>query len=649
MTGLDRLLRPATIATFGGQPAEQVVRQLDLLGWDGDVWPVHPTRAVVRERPCLHSVDDLPGAPDAAFVAVPREVVTPIVRALAANGCGGAVVYTSGFAESGAHDLQRDLVEAAGDMPLLGPNTYGYVNALDGTAIWPDVHGLRPVDAGVAIVTQSGNIGINLTMARRSLDVGLVVTAGNQAGLTVPAIVEELVADPRVTAIGVQFEGAADGVAFGRAAIAAAECGVPVVALKMGSSPLGEAVSTSHTGALVGEDDVWDALFRRYGVARVHTIPAFLEALKLAPLVPGSPRVVSLSASGGEAALVADLAERAGVDLPELEPDHAAKVAATVGELVAVGNPMDYHTFSWGDFTRLRDTFHSLIADAFDVAMLVLDFPLNEVPPPWWTAVGAFAEAAAGVVGLVVATLPEAMPVEAQERVRGLGLIPMLGLAETIEALGALPGPGAEPLHWPARRADGGEVLDEARSKELVAAVGIAVPAGEIVVDPLAASPGYPVTVKVLGIAHKAAAGAVAVGLRDEAEVRRAVAAMPAAERYLVEETIPDGRAELLVSVRSVPGLGWLLTLGAGGTLVELADDRTHRLLPRAAPGIEAAVGELRVAARLADPQPVVDVVLALQELVASDERVLEVELNPVVVVAGGAVAVDAMVVRQSR
>ncbi len=646
---LERLLRPATIATFGGRPAEQVVEQLDLLGWDGEVWPVHPTRAALGERPCLHSVDDLPAAPDAAFVAVPREVVTPIVRALAAAGCGGAVVYTSGFAESGADELQRALVEAAGDMPLLGPNTYGYVNALDGTSIWPDVHGLRPVDAGVAIVTQSGNIGINLTMARRSLDIGLVVTAGNQAGLTVPAIVEELVTDPRVTAIGVQFEGAADGVAFGRAAIAAAECGVPVVALKMGSSPRGAAVSTSHTGALVGENDVWDALFRRYGVARARTIPAFLEALKLAPLVPGSPRVVSLSSSGGEAALVADLAAQAGVDLPELEAGHAEAVAATVGELVAVGNPMDYHTFSWGDFAKLRATFNTLIADSFDVAMLVLDFPRGEVPPPWWTAVGAFAEAAAGVAGLVVATLPEAMPAAAQERVRAMGLIPMLGLAETIEALGALPGPGAEPLHWPARPVEGGEVVDEARSKELLAAAGIAVPAGEVTADPHAASVTYPVTVKVLGIAHKAAAGAVAVGLADEEAVQRAVAAMPAAERYLVEETVAGGGVELLVSVRSVPGLGWLLTLGAGGTLVELADDRTHRLLPRAAPGIEAAVGELRVAARLADPQPVVDVALALQALVAGDERILEVEVNPLVVGADGAVAVDAMVTRQSR
>jgi acetyl-CoA synthetase len=649
---LDRLLRPKSVAVVGGTEAGRVIEQLDLLGYTGEVWPVHPTRPEMLGRRCVASTDDLPAAPDVAFVAVPRDATPDVVTALADRGTGSAVVYTSGFAESGARELQDQLVVAAGAMPLLGPNCYGYVNALDRTAIWPDVHGLRPVDRGVAIITQSGNIGINLTMARRSLDIGLLITAGNQAKIDLPALMEAMLDDPRITAIGVQLESITDSRAFGHAVLRAREMGIPVVALRMGTSEKGSLATASHTGALVGDDAAYGALFARYGVARVRTMPAFLETLKLAGRIPHRPRIVSLSASGGEAAHVADLGHDAGIDLPALEPSHAAAIAETVGPLVAVSNPMDYHTFSWGDEDRMRQTFTAVVNGRFDVSMLVLDFPATEVPDAWWAACRAFAAACGELIpGLVVASLPETMPVAAQERLRDFGLVPMLGIGEAIEALAAL---GAVEnadvgVHGvPATRGREAATLDEAASKRLLASAGIPVPRSETLSDPTATALPFPLTVKVLGIDHKTDVGAVAVGIHDAEQLVRTIAAMPVGERYLVEETIEDGVLELLVSVRAVDHMGWLITLGAGGRLVEVMEDRTHLLAPAGRSAIDVALRQLRVVARCRAPEPpdleaAVDAVFELQAM-CDDGPVLEAEINPLIVTPSRAVAVDAMV-----
>jgi len=155
MADLRRLLAPRSIAVVGGAPAERVVRQCLKLGFDGPIWPVHPTRPSLAGVPCLPSLDALPGVPDAVFLGVNRHATVEAVAALRSIGAGGAVCYGSGFAESGQAELQSDLLEAAGDLPLLGPNCYGYVNTFDRVALWPDEHGMSVLDRGVAIYSRS--------------------------------------------------------------------------------------------------------------------------------------------------------------------------------------------------------------------------------------------------------------------------------------------------------------------------------------------------------------------------------------------------------------------------------------------------------------------------------------------------------------
>ncbi|MEE8443730.1 MAG: CoA-binding protein, partial [Alphaproteobacteria bacterium] len=280
---LQRLLRPKTIAVVGGREAEIVAEQCDKLGFTGAIWPVNPKRDRIAGRDCLRRLDDLPQAPDAVFIAIPAEPTIEAVSILAGMGAGGAVCLASGFREVGGAGIARQdrLVAAAGTMPVLGPNCYGFINYLDGAALWPDQQGGERVERGVAIVTQSGNLGVNLTMQRRSLDLACLVTLGNQAAIAIPECVEALAGDERVTAIGLHIEGLSDIGAFERAAAAARAAGIPVVALKSGRSARGAEIALSHTASLAGPDRLYDALFEHLGVARVHTVPELLETLKL--------------------------------------------------------------------------------------------------------------------------------------------------------------------------------------------------------------------------------------------------------------------------------------------------------------------------------------------------------------------------------
>lgn len=638
---LERLLRPKSVVVVGGAEAERVVEQLDLLGFDGDIWPVNPNRDEIGGRRCLRSIDEVPGSPDAAFVAVPAEQTPEVASALAALSAGAIVVYSSGFAESGDQGLQQELIEAAGGVPVIGPNTYGFVNALDQTAIWPDVHGMEPVERGVGIITQSGNIGINMTMARRGLDIGLLVTAGNLADLGISDYMAAMIEDERITAIGVQLESLSSPDTFGAVVIDAAKKGIPIVALKMGTSAKGSLITSSHTGAMAGESDVYDAFFAHYGVTSVSTIPSFLETLKLAGKVSSRSRVVSLSASGGEAAHVADLAAFHGVDLPKLTEGHAAQVRETVHHLVNVSNPMDYHTLSWGDGASQAKTFGTLVAGPFDVAMLVLDFPGGDVPEDWWTACQAFATAAAGRPGLVVATLPENMPEEAQTRLRDMGLIPMLGLAETMEALGSMRSESSDVSVLQAPASASVTPLDEHASKAVLQAAGIDIPIGEVLADPTSGDVPYPRTVKVLGLDHKAAVGAVAVGLDNPELVKERTDTMPETDRYLVEETVQSASSEVMLGLRATD-LGWMVTIASGGTDVERLDKRQHLMIPTTAKALGEALS--RVGVDDFDPEHLLDVVDKMLEARQKDRRIMEIEINPLVMASGRAVALDAMV-----
>lgn len=687
-----RILRPRTVAAIGGGAAAEAIRQCDRLGFKGDIWPVHPTRAAVCGRPAYRTVAELPGAPDAAFVGVNRRATVDAVADLARLGAGGAICYASGYREADdGGELERALLAAAGEMPIIGPNCYGLLNFPDRVALWPDQHGGRPLgddERGVAIVTQSSNIAISMTMQRRALPLAFLVTAGNQAQLGVSALAAALIGDERVSALGLHVESFDSVSGYEALARMARERGVPVVVMKTGRSKMGRAATLSHTASIAGSDVGAQAFLRRLGFGRVNGIPELIETLKLLHVhgTLDGTRIGVMCCSGGEASVVADAVEETGLTLPTLSPDRAAAVAATVHPLVAVANPLDYHTFSWGNEPALTETFDAFARGPFDIAALVLDYPRGDRcrADDWTVTQRAFDRAVgtAGVRGAIVATLPENLPEETAAELIGRGIAPLAGVREALTAIecaaftGAVWSTPVRPSLAPVNVVAAEPVLlDEATAKTRLNAAGIPVPEGRTAASAeeavaAAASLGGRVALKALGISHKTEHGAVKLDIGGANKVRAAAETLFGAigksdsgagrkgeptARLLVERFEPDVVAELIVGLHRDPVLGLMLTVGSGGTLVELTADSETLLLPVTHAEVRAALGGLRCAPVLegyrgsppADVDAAVDAVLAIAQYGADNfDRLEELDINPLGIrpCGHGAVALDALI-----
>jgi acyl-CoA synthetase (NDP forming) len=675
---LSRLLRPRSVAVLGGKPAAEVIRQLRRIGYGGEIWPIHPRFDDVEGLRAYRSVADLPAAPDAAFLGVNRRAAIEMVEALAARGAGGAVVYASGFSETGAagEDLQARLVAAAGAMPFIGPNCYGLINYLDGALLWPDQHGGKRVERGVAIVTQSGNIGCNLTMQRRGLPIAYLLTLGNQAAIGMPAMIEALLADERVTAIGLHIEGVDDAAALARAAASARRRNVPIVALKAGRTAAGADLTLSHTASLAGADAAMDAFLRKVGIVRVASIPVLVESLKLLHLHGPLPSrdIASLSCSGGEAALLADAVAGRRLAFRALTPAQAERVAATLSKLVTISNPLDYHTFSWGNEAALTETFAAMMAADYALTMLVLDFPrLDRCDDADWRASERALIAAAqrtGARAAIVATLPEALPEDRAETLLAAGIAPLLGIDDALAAIEVAADAGAAAARPPAtiaafgRQAVGtSRTLSEWESKRLLAGYGLGIPEGRLVRNAdeaaeAAGTIGFPVALKAIGagIAHKTEIGGLRLGLGDAGAVGDAARELQGiGDALLVERMITDAVAELIVGVARDPVVGPYLLIGTGGVTTELLGDTRILIMPVTRDEIAEAVLSLKMAPLLAgyrgrpkgDVAAIIDAVIAIQSFaVEHGDRLLELDVNPLMVrpEGRGAVAVDALI-----
>ncbi len=663
---------------FGGRAAAEAINQCRAIGYDGELWAVNPNREEINGVSCFRSAADLPSPPDASFIAAPPAVSVDIIAELASLGAGGAVCYASGFAEIGAEGagLQNRLREACGEMAVIGPNCHGFLNYLDGVALWPDQHGGERVERGVALVTQSGNFGINLSMQQRGVDLGYVITIGNKSCLGLHDYIEFLIGDPRVTAIGLHIEGIDDVQRFSIAAIRALEAGIPIVVIKTGRSTRGAEINMSHTASLAGEDRLYEALFRRLGIARCNTVVQFLETLKFLSGVGVLPdnTLGSMSCSGGEASLIADCADSVGLEMPLLTHSSAAELTNILGPKVPLSNPLDYHTYAWGDHEKLKNCFSAMLRNQFGCTILVLDYPTRATADTsnWEVAERALTEAIAetGERAVIVSTLPETMPAEARQRLKAAGIMPMQGLDECLFAIRTAATIGRAqqeagntlPLLEPV--AIKGEIhnLDEWQSKLELSAYGLQVPEGRLcgrdeAVD-AAEALGYPVVLKVVSgdIAHKSEIGGVAVNLGNTSAVAGATAKMAEGfDNFLVEKMVGPTVAEIIVGVSRDETFGLTLLLGAGGIMVELLDDTASLLLPVQRHEIEAAIRGLKTARLIesfrggskGDFDALVDAAAAVaQYAVEHNDRLAELDINPLIVLPDGAIAVDAYIRR---
>lgn len=692
MTGLARFLKPQSVATFGGGWAVNVIEQLQKSGYSGDIWPVHPSREQICGIACYPDIESLPGSPDASFVGVNRELTIEVIRGLNRAGAGGAICFASGFKEADNSDLQDQLLQAAGDMPILGPNCYGLVNYLDNVCLWPDQHGGKVVDSGVAIIAQSSNISISMSMQQRGLPLACLFTAGNQAQIGVSRIAQEMIADPRVSAIGLYLEGFDDIRGFEQMAMQARSAGKPIVALKIGKTEKARAATISHTATLAGNSAASSAFLKRLGIVEVDSISVFLETLKLldgiGPLA--GPHISSVSCSGGEASLMADLAQGSNIEFRDFTAGQLSRLGEVLGPKVDLANPLDYHTYIWGDVPTMTACFAAVIESDFDLNVFVLDLPREDVcaTEGHQCAIDAIIAArqqsacsqqsargqqsacgqrrAANVA--VLAMMPENLSEAVCRQFLDAGVVPLLDMETGLAAIDAAIRAGRLAEHdeaAPALLAVGpsststNRVVSEYDAKSALSAHGLAVPGRGYAptkdsIAAVAHELTLPLVLKGLGIAHKTEAGAVILNIDTIQALGVAIETIPDCDDgYLVEEMVGDIIAELIVGVtRDEQGL-YLLTIGAGGVLAELMEDTVSVLLPAGRDEVRAAIDELKIAKILngyrgrpaANLEAVLDAIEATGRYVeANHEALEELDINPLAVTAESAVALDALI-----
>jgi acyl-CoA synthetase (NDP forming) len=662
---LSRLLRPKSVAVIGGGAwCRAVIQQLLKANFSGDIWPIHPTAGEICGLPAHPSLHDLPNIPDAAFIGINRDATIDTVAQLSLLGVGGAVCFASGFGETDdGQDANRRLLQAAGDMPILGPNCYGMINALDGVSLWPDQHGCVPVDRGVAILTQSSNIAINLTMQQRGLPIAFVVTCGNQAQLSEAQIADALLDDPRVTAIGLHIEGFGDLPAWQALSRKAHTKGIPLVALKVGKSIEARNATISHTASLAGSDAGANALLEHLGIARVDDLPTLLETLKIlhvaGPLPSG--QIASISCSGGEASLIADMAHDTTLTFPPLTKPQETRLLAALGPKVALANPLDYHTYIWRDVAAMTRAFSAMIVPEIAITFLIVDFPRGDIcdPSDWECVIQSALDTRAATGGTIamVSTLPELMPEHVARRLMAGGIIPMGGIRAALAATEAAHqrAPSPADLIVPSKSMPA-ETISEADAKRALQKAGVTVPkllTGDL--ETLAKHADIqhgPFVLKSTGVAHKSEVGGVALSLTSGDAVRQAGAKMSSAT-FILEEMIADPVAEILIGVVKDPAHGFVITIGAGGLFAELLKDTASILMPASRDHFKQTLNRLKFSKIFngyrnqpaGNIDALLDAVEAIQSYVLANlDTIEEVEVNPFILTQTRAVAADALI-----
>ena len=686
---LSRLLDPKSIAVVGASERAasyggEALLNLKRIDYGGKVYAVNPGRDEVHGFDCFASLAELPEAPDAVIVAIPAEHVAAVIEQAGALGCGGAGVFAAGFSESREgeqHEAALVAAAAAHDLPVCGPNGNGIVSIASNFALWGDMVG--PRDAGpVALVSQSGNVAVNAIASRRGLRLHTVVSCGNQAVLDAADYLEAFCRLDGVRSVACYLEAEGDGARWCAALEACARADVAVTILKAGSSEAGAAAAQAHTGAVAGDQRVFQAMTEAAGAAWARDPHELLETAK-ALAVRGrgglAAGVAVMTCSGGDSSVCADLAAEIGVSLPALQPETIARLEELLPSAATAANPLDYTSLLWGDPGAIEGLVRALADDPGIGRVLVLydqpDGLDGDAVESWAQAIEGVRAATDCPAQLIVcSTLPELMPDDVAASLIDDGIAALAGLRSGLQAIAELVKEPATPERIAAigeackeaAMGAGGELewLSEHDAKSLLSSRGLAVPDGRVAGDEddavaALSQLGGRVAIKLSGreLRHKSELGALALDLQNEADVRAAYArlsVLPAASSASVfVEAMAEPGVEMIVAARTdavVPAL----IVGLGGIWTELLSDAAVIPLPASATEVEAAIRGLRGAALLDGGRGSVKLAIgALAQFAAGvGELLLEdglelIECNPVIVSEHGAVAADALIARR--
>lgn len=690
-----RLLAPRTMAFIGGGQVEATLKTLRQQDYAGEVYVVNPRRNEIAGYKCLPSIADLPVSPDAVFLAVNADATITALHELSAMKAGGVVCYASGFSEIGAAGFERNLafVEAAGEMAVVGPNCYGLVNYVNHGTIWPALYPKLKSSRGAAVISQSGNVTGHLVSNGRSVPYSYLISAGNQAVLGFEDYIDYLIDDPNVTCLGLFMEGIRDVAAFSQAALRARAKRIPVIVCRSGRSELGAVMAASHTSALAGQNEYYEALFARLGVIETATVPQFLEMMKLASIAAPleGERITVFSSSGGDNGLAADYCSFAGLQLPQPSQQQKEVIKPTLPDFGHVSNPLDFTAGYWGSEELLTPMFTTMLNGGYDAAMLVIDYSPVGSPYKDKSAHQAMdrALAAAGkTAGKPVfhaSVNTESIPPEDAEALIAQRIVPLNGLHDAAQVVAKWANyckmVGRD--NWQGDNAStpkvpfaisalplNGTTVNEAESKRRLSSYGLNVPKGEIItlekIRDLPETCAGPMVLKVLHdqLAHKTEVGGVVLNIRGRTDAIAAAERMVASVKrhdasielttFLMEPMQAAPLAELIVGVKRDPLFGLVLVIGAGGILVELLKDATPLLLPVSRADVGSALRGLKSFALLdgfrgqpkVNLEPVIDAIMAIAAYAGDHQNnLLELDVNPLMLGTDSVVAVDALII----
>ncbi len=678
---LDRLFRPASIAVVGatdrpGSYGNAAVSNLLAARFPGSLVGVHPSRSEVHGIPCIPALDALDAPVDAVVVATPADTVPELLDTAGRLGCGGAVVFAAEFAETGRTDRQDALVASARrhDLPVIGPNANGIVALRSRAPMWGDNVRLG-ADGGVALITQSGNLGVVALASRRGIAWHTIVSVGNSAVIDAADALTYLAGADGVRSVALYLEGDGDGARWAEAFAHCAEREVRVALLKAGRSAAGAAAGGAHTAAVAGDHRIFAALVAEAGGAWCHDPHELLETAKLlaTPRPTRTGGLAVVTCSGGDSVMTADEADRLGVPLADLTESTRTALSDLLPDGVVVTNPLDHTNMLWADTARVRALVKTLAADpGVNQVLYVQDTPpdLSDADAAEWkdTRDGLVVADIPGTGKAVASGLPELMPAPVAESLAADGVTSLAGIPTALSALKAHTLEPATPAHLRAVAAaavatEPGAWSAEHEGKALLARHGVVVPAGRAVSSvseavEVAAELGGAVALKIShpDVQHKTDIGGVVLGLTDplhvSAAAERLFALQPGAA--VLVEAMADPGAEMLVSATR-DGVVPALVIGTGGIWTELLQDVVVLPLPTDAERVAVAIQSLKGYPMLAGGRgrapAAVDALCALAAAVGDaliDESLALVELNPVIVSTTSAVAVDA-VVRHTR
>jgi acetyltransferase len=693
---LETIFAPQSVAVVGASPdpdrlGHVVLKNIITNGYQGRIYPIHPSAAVVLGLPAYPGIMALPEAPDLVVIVIPPQHVLSVVDECGQKGVKGLVVITAGFKEVGGEgkELERQLMAKVYEygMRMVGPNCLGVIDTVSN--LNASFAGLMPTKGEIAFMSQSGAMCTAILDWSKSQGIGFsrFVSLGNKADVDEVALLHAWDRDPHSKVILAYLEAINDGPGFIAAARKVTK-NTPVIAIKSGTTAAGTRAASSHTGSLAGSEAAYEAAFSQSGILRARTMNELFDLALLfsyQPLIQGN-RIAIVTNAGGPGIIATDAVERSGLKMATFTSETVAALQAKLPPTANFFNPIDIIGDARSDRYRIGlsaaladpnvDAVLVLLtpqaqSDLIETCQVIIDLSRSQSKPVVTSFMGGYslgpATAMLGAHKIPNYTFPE-------RAVQSLAS--MVRYSEWRQR----PAPtyrsfevdkGRVRKLFTSVRESGRVELGEIEAREVIEAYGMRLPQSRLASSPdeaarIAAEIGFPVVMKISSpdILHKSDIGGVKVGVSDPASARdtyelieyRARKYSPGARIWgvLVQEMVRKGR-EMLVGVTRDPQFGPLVAVGMGGIYVEVLKDIAFRLAPISELEAHEQLRSIRTYALLrgvrgeqpADIAAIEETVLRISQLVTDFPEIVEMDINPLVVhnQGEGAIVLDARII----